>query len=157
MQLHHLIGSLIAVAFLSVLVAFLYVFVRIALAKNVVPAPPAEAAELEALVEHGFAMSEIGMAWAELSRCPGLELKDEWGAGRLAISIRKRDEEHDSEIKLAAAAAFNAGAARAGQHQKGERDATILQIITALRASRSSRAGGGVADAAQGQGSTLKG
>lgn len=93
-----MIGQALALAFICCLIvfvaAFVIVFFRIAFAKPPPPSSP-EAVTAE-LIEHGFAMSEIGLAWAEVSRCPGLELRDEWGAGRLALAIRKRLEEIES-------------------------------------------------------------
>lgn len=132
-----------------VVLAFLAVFLRIGFAKP--PAPGTEAAERAAFMEHGFALSEIGMTWAELSRCPGLELRREWGAGVLALAVRE-------EIEAAELKAFEAEERELKAHAEIEHLRRCLDVALGVDLPvEHSRADGEAADTAQGQGSSAEG
>lgn len=150
----YVFGCLAAVALIAfgvaVAVVFIRVFARIALAKA--PIPGSASAEVAAVVEHGYALSEIGMAWAELSRCAGLKLTDEWGGGRLALLIRQKLE----AVELREAALLQALKCIAECEPTG-RNGLVALAQKAIAEHERSRAGGGAADTAQGQGSTERG
>lgn len=175
----YVFGCLAAVALIAfgvaVAVVFIRVFARIALAKA--PIPGSASAEVAAVVEHGYALSEIGMAWAELSRCAGLKLTDEWGGGRLALLIRQKIEtaeatlrqananmeemERDLYLRLGAVEDREAALLQAlkgiAECEPTGRNSLVALAQKAIAEHERSRAGGGAADTAQGQGSTERG
>ena len=139
---------LIALGVLFVL-AFLAVFLRIGFARP--PVPGTEVAERAAFMEHGFALSEIGLLWAELSRCPGLELRREWGSGVLALATRDR-------VEAAELAAFQAEDRELKANAEVERLRRCLDVALGIDLPvEPSRADGEAADTAQGQGSSAEG
>lgn len=144
-----MIGHVLIAMGVLVVLAFLAVFLRIGFARP--PAPDTEAAERVAFIEHGFALSEIGLTWAELSQCPGLELRREWGAGVLALAMRDR-------VEAAELAAFHAEERELKARAEVEHLRRCLDVALGIDLPvEPSSADGEAADTAQGQGSSAEG
>jgi hypothetical protein len=136
-------GEVVCALGVLAVLAFLAVFLRIGFAKA--PPPDSESAERAAFMEHGFALSEIGMTWAELSQCPGLELRHEWGSGVLALAVRARVEAAELERETKAQAEI--------AHLRRCLDMALGVDLPV----EPSRADGEAADTAQGQGCSAEG
>lgn len=158
---------LLSLGVLTVL-TFLAVFVRIgfAMKPRARPVPPEaadrDAAELSEFVEHGFALSEIGLVWAELSACPGLRLGESWGSGVLALAVRRKLEA-EGEIAIQYQAAAIDASRRVAELESENAMLREWLAVEAMNAETArlvvedSRVDGEAADTAQGQGSSAEG
>lgn len=147
-MIHVDIETVIGVLVTLIVLAFLAVFLRHGFAKR----EPASAGDVALQIEHGFALSEIGLVWAALSKCPGLELKREWGSGMLASSVG----DHLAVVEKREAALLAALTEIATCSPTG-RDSLVKVAQRALKTHEDSRAGGEAADTAPGQGSSAEG
>lgn len=147
-MIHVDIETVVGVLITLIVLAFLAVFLRHGLAKRA----PSSAGDVALLTEHGFALSEIGLVWAALSRCAGLELKRDWGSGMLASSVR----DHLAEVERREAALL-ASLKEIATCMPTGRDSLVKVAQRALKENEDSRSGGEAADTAPGQGSSAEG
>jgi hypothetical protein len=146
--IHIDLETVIGILLSLMVLAFLAVFLRHGFAKRV----PSSSGDVALLVEHGFSQSEIGLAWAELSKCPGLELKRDWGSGMLAMAVR----DHVRQLEQREAALLEAMREIATCSPTG-RDSLVRYAQRGIEENERLRAGGEAADTAPGQGSSAEG